>query len=723
MKFFEKVLSWRRLPMIYQTEASTCGLACLAMVMQHHGKPVTITAIQESYPVSLKGITLKQVVSIANQYQLVSRPVKCDVEGLERIRLPAILHWDFNHFVVLKKIKNGRYYIHDPALGVRCLKQDEFARHFTGVVVEIQPGSDFSLRPQGGRLGLKWLFSNTKGTRKILVQTIWLTLLLELVSLASPLFVKYSVDYGIDLNDLSLVKWLALSFILVALVQSLLSLMRDYVGIYMGTQFNQFFVRSIFSHLLSLPLSYFEKRNTGDLIEKYHSTEQLRTLLTSNLVSVVLDGAIALGVGTAIFYISPVLGLITIGSFLFYLGFRWYCSNLTELKLRDKIKAKERETGIVIETLRSMSPIKIFAKEEDRLNVWQNKYSALMQSEVKLASFIQTQNSVRIVVLGIDTALCVYFGSELVLNGTMGIGTLFAFFMYKSQFSIKGNALITSLLDIKYVGVYLDRLADIVLANPEPEVSSGRLVSDGVEGRLTLSSVNFAYAVADLPILADVDLTIHPGEFVALIGPSGSGKTTLLKVMLGLYKPASGRIELDGVPIDELESGWYRRQFGVVMQDDRLLSASVVDNIAFEDPWADFEQVQQAAKQANIHEEIMRMPMKYNTPVGDLGSTLSGGQKQRILLARALYHNPRILLADEGTANLDSENEKTVLDELSRLPLTRLCIAHRPETLLRADRVLLLRDGRISEVSKMEALAMHDNSIGEPQLKLDVEAV
>lgn len=707
MMFLNK-MPWRRVPLVYQTESSTCGLACLSMVMQYHGKAVTITAIQERFPVSLKGITLKQIVNIGNEYQLSCRPLKCDVDSLSSLQLPAILHWDFNHFVVLRSIGKKDCVIHDPAVGVRRISLEEFARHFTGIAVEVQPGTEFQLKSEGSRLGLRWLFSNTKALRPLLIQTMWLTLLIEVLALSTPLFIKYAIDYGIQLADIHFLKLLAGCFVGIAIVHSILAYVRDYAGIYLGSKFNQFFLRSLFSHLLSLPLSYFEKRNIGALIEKYYSTDQLRTLLTSNFVSVVLDGALALGMALAIFIISPLLCAITIGSFLFYFAFRWYCSKNTELKLKEKIKAKEKETGTVIETLRSISPIKIFAKEDDKLSIWQNKYSALMTAEVAFARFVHMQSAVRIVVVGIDIALCMLVAGALILEGRIGIGTLFALFMFKAQFSLKSHALITSLLDMKYVSIYLDRLADIILASAEKSspAASGALAQ--VRGDLRLRDVTFSYAIADKPLFTNLNMTIKSGEFVALIGPSGSGKSTLLKLILGLYQPNQGCIELDDHQIQQFDPAWYRRQLGVVMQDDRLFSVSVVDNISFEDPWADFERVQQAAVLANIHDEIMAMPMKYNTLIGDLGSTLSGGQKQRILLARALYHQPKILLADEGTANLDSDNERTVLDQLSRLPMTRFCIAHRPETLLRADRVLLLKDGVIREISKSYALSLHE---------------
>lgn len=707
MMFLNK-LSWRRLPLVYQTESSTCGLACLSMIMQYHGKAVTITAIQERFPVSLKGITLKQVVSIANEYQLTSRPIKCDVDSLAGLKLPAILHWDFNHFVVLRSIGKKDCVIHDPAVGVRRVSLQEFSRHFTGIAVEVQPAVEFKLQAEGGRLGLRWLFSNTKSLGTLLAQTMWLTLLIEILALSTPLFIKYSIDYGIQFSDINFLKLLAGCFVGVAIIHSILTYLRDYAGVYLGARFNQFFLRSLFSHLLSLPLSYFEKRNIGALIEKYYSTDQLRTLLTSNFVSVVLDGALALGMALAIFIISPLLGAITLGSFLFYFAFRWHCAKSTELKLKEKIKAKEKETGTVIETLRSISPIKIFAKEDDKLSIWQNKYSALMTTEVAFARFVHMQNAVRIVVSGVDVALCILVAGLLILDGSMGMGTLFAFFMFKAQFAMKSHALITSLLDIRYVSIYLDRLADIILAKPEKSDAAAAGVLAQVRGDLKLRDLTFNYAVADKSLFVNLNMTVKSGEFVALIGPSGSGKSTLLKLILGLYQPNQGFIELDDHQIQQFDPAWYRRQLGVVMQDDRLFSVSVVDNISFEDPWADFERVQQAAVLANIHDEIMAMPMKYNTLIGDLGSTLSGGQKQRILLARALYHQPKILLADEGTANLDSDNEKTVLDQLSRLPMTRFCIAHRPETLLRADRVLLLKDGVIREISKSYALSLHE---------------
>jgi ATP-binding cassette subfamily B protein RaxB len=695
---------FNKLPMIYQTENSTCGLACISMVLGYFGKKVTITAMQDTYPVSLKGITLKQVISIANKYSLVTRAVRCDVDSLKSIIKPAILHWDFHHFVVLKSVKRNTYIVHDPDLGVLSLTRQEFQKHFTGIVLEVSPETEFSLSAEGKTLGLNWIYKNTKGMRKLLMHTVWLTLILEVIALISPLFIKYSVDYGIDRLDSDFIIVFSFAFIAIVILHAILSFLRSYISIYLGATFNKQFIKKLVSHMLSLPISFFEKRNTGDLIEKYQSSEHIRNLLTSNVVNILLDGAISIAMSIAIFFISPILGSISLASFLLYFLFRFKCSNQTELKMKEYIKAKAHETGFVIETLRCISPIKTFAKEEERVNIWLGRYLKLMQTEVNLSLYINFQKSIQILVFGIDITLSIYFGAQLVMAETLTLGTLFAFFMYKSQFSMKAASLTNSLIDLKYFTVYLDRLSDIVLS--EPENHQDRIIpKETVTGKIELKNVSFSYAVADDLIFNNINVTIEKGEFIAIIGNSGSGKTTLLKIILGLYQPNNGTVLIDDYPINTLNMEWYRRQFGVVMQEDQLISASIVDNISFQDPWADFPKVQEAAKQSNVHDEIMSMPMQYNTTIGDLGSSLSGGQKQRILLARALYHKPQVIFTDEGTANLDSKNEISVLNEISSLPLTRICIAHRPQTLLRADRVLLLDKGQLIEISKKEALA------------------
>ncbi|MEZ9820218.1 peptidase domain-containing ABC transporter [Shewanella sp. 10N.286.45.A1] len=705
MRLFNSLLRLfvrNKLPMTYQTETATCGLACLAMVMGYYNKKVTITSIQDNHPVSLKGITLKQIVSIANRYRLITRPIKCGVGSLKSLKTPTILHWDFNHFVVLKSVRRGNFFIHDPDLGPLKLNREEMEKHFTGIALEITPEDEFTLDSEGNSLGIKWIIKNTVGVRSLLINTIWLTFIIELIALSSPLFIKYSIDFGVERIDENFILVITAVFLLILIFNVILNFMRDYITAQFGVIFNKNFVRKLFSHMLSLPLSFFEKRNTGELIERYQSTEHVRNLLTGNVVNIILNGSISIGMSIAIFFISPVLGTITLASFLIYFLFRLVAADKTERKMKENIKARAHETSLVIETLRSISPIKTFSKEEDRLNIWLGRYSKLMMTEMSLTSYLNFQKSMEILIFGLDISLSVYYGTHLVMTGALSLGTLFAFFMYKGQFSIKASSLTSSLIDLKYFSVHLERLADIVLSKPEE--SKGNKVLANTIGKIELKNIYYSYAIEDDLVFNDLNMTVNQGEFISIVGNSGSGKTTLLKVILGLYKPDSGSVLLDNEQAEDLDMSWYRKQFGIVMQEDQLISASIVDNISFQDPWADFDKVQQAAIKSNIHDEIMKMPMQYNTIIGDLGSTLSGGQKQRILLARALYQDPKILFTDEATANLDSENEITVLNEIEKLNLTRVCIAHRPQTIMRSDRVLLLKDGKITEISKDAAL-------------------
>lgn len=696
-----KLFARKTLPMIYQAESSECALACLAMVAGYHGLDVTMLALRERYPISMKGATLRDVVELGNHIGLSSRPVRCEIPGLRRLALPALLHWDFEHFVVLDRIANDGYRIHDPAAGALEISEQELSNHFTGIAVIVTPAASFTTGTFGERLSLWSLLQKSRGMVPFIAQVIWLTAFLELFALISPLFLKAVIDTGLTQGDFDLVTAITVGIASIALFQGLLAFLRDYVILYFGSSFNLQVMSNLFAHLLRLPMHFFEKRITGDLIDRYQSTNAIRQVFTSNLPSILLDGVVTLAAIAIVCLISPLLGAIALGSFALYLSTRVYLHRTMRTLSEKAIQARSEENAHVIDTLRGMQPIKIFAKEVERLNVWGNYHARLINAEKRVGLLASAQIALKVLILGVDAALSVYFGALLVARGQMTLGVLMAFFFYKAHFTQKSVQFAERLMDLRLVGVHLDRLAEIALSEPEQRPIDKKAVTreDFRDCRIEFSEVSYKYGPIDPPVFSDVSFEIRAGEFIALIGPSGGGKTTIFKLLLGLLPATAGRIRFNGTPLGELDLQQYRRCFGVVMQHDLLLTGTILDNIAFFEASPDESKARRCAETALIWDEIDAMPMKLNSRIGDLGSALSGGQKQRILLARALYHDPQIVLLDEGTANLDQAVEKQLLDNLTALGITCVSIAHRPETIYRASKVLRLEGGRLSDVT------------------------
>ncbi len=704
------IRSGRKTPMIYQAEHSECALACLAMVAGYHGLDLTLLALRERFPISMKGATLRDVVELARRIGLDTRTVRCEIPSLAKLQLPALLHWDFEHFVVLAGIRGTRYVIHDPALGVVEMRAEEVSRHFTGIAAQFTPRPDFQMGSEGGRLTLRRLLQGSRGVWSFVAQVVWITAFLELFALLSPLVLKTVIDTGLTNRDFDFITALALGFAGAAVLQGVLAFSRDYVLLHFASAFNAQFSSVLFSHLLRLPMQFFSKRRVGDLIDRYQSANIIRQTLVGSLPRVLLDGVMAIVFISILFYYSLALGGLALGFFLLYTAVRVTWHRSTRRLAENVVKMRSEENGHVIETLRGMQPIKIFAKEQERLGNWHNHYSRLINAELGHGLSTSAQSASKVMLLGVDAAASIYVGATQVAAGSLTIGLLFALLVYKAQFAQKSMTLAEQAMELRMVSLHLDRLSEIALSPPEQDAQVAiPLVPADFDGfRLEVDNVSARYGPIDPAVISGATFQIEAGDFVALIGPSGSGKTTLFRLILGLMELAEGQVRFNGRPMADFEMQSFRRRIGVVMQDDMLLSGTILDNISFFDASPDESKARWCAETAMIFDEIEAMPMKFNSRIGDLGSALSGGQKQRILLARALYHDPHILLLDEGTANLDVSVEKQLLDNLAMLGITCVSIAHRPETILRANKVLQVEGGRVVEVRRADAEAVVD---------------
>ncbi len=698
-----------------QSEAAECGLACLAMVASHHGQGQDLGDLRRRFPVSLKGAKLASMISHAGSMGFSARPLKLELDHLGQLALPAILHWDLNHFVVLKKVGARHCTVLDPAIGERRLTLAEMSAHFTGVALELTPNADFKPEQQAPRLSLGSLTGKVTGLKRSLLQILAVAVVLEVFAVIAPLFNQLVVDEVLSSGDAELLGVLVLGFGLLLLIQSALSLGRSWMVVLLSQTLALQWQSNVFAHLVRLPTSFFEKRHLGDITSRFSAVNAIQRSLTTAAIEAVLDGLMALIALVMMLLYSVPLAAVVVVAVLAYGALRWVSYRPFRDAAAERLVIAAKESTHFLETLRAITPLKLYAREDERRSRWQNLIVDVQNRDVRTAKMSMAFQTANTLIFGLENLAVLWLGARTILQGqqshavSLTVGMLFAFVSYKTQFTGRVAKLIDYAVELKMLSLHGERLADIVLEPPEQDdVPHSEL--DHLPPSLELRNVSFRYAEGEPWILRGASFRIEAGENVAVTGPSGAGKTTLLKIMLGLLPPTEGEVLYGGVPVRHLGVRNYRRQIGTVMQEDALLTGSLADNISFFDSHPDMERIQQCAALAQLHEDICRMPMGYQTLVGDLGSGLSGGQKQRLLLARAIYKQPRVLALDEATSHLDLANERAVTAALSQMKLTRLVIAHRPETIAGAQRVVQVRDGQVLELARQVPSGIPDGT-------------
>ncbi|WP_210324649.1 peptidase domain-containing ABC transporter [Microvirga alba] len=698
-----------RLPTILQSEAAECGLACLAMIATYHGCEVDLISIRRKFSTSVRGATLKDVLAMARRLGMTGRGLRLEPEQLKDIATPCILHWDMNHFVVLKTVKGRRVTIHDPATGVRTYTLDEVGHHFTGIALELTPTTSFEKKKDVSKLALSSLWGRLTGIKRALGQALLLSAVLQIVALASPFYMQLVVDDAVMKGDRSLLTALAIGFTLLLLINVGTSWLRSQVLMFLGNALSFQMSANLFHHLLRLPLEWFEKRHIGDVVSRFGATGPIQSLITQGLIGAIVDGVMAVATLAMILIYSPILSLVVFAALALYALLRIASYHLFRRTQEEVIEAGAKESTTFIETARAIQSIKIFGREADREALWQNRRAATVNKGIKQARMSLGFSTANQLLYGLENVLVVYLGARAVVAGDLSVGMLYAFMSYKEQFLSKATGLIEMAIEYRMLDLYVTRLSDIALTKQEPGYDQqSALIEPQIEGAIELEDISYNYSETEPEVLSGVNFKVEPGEFVAITGPSGGGKTTLLKVMLGLFAPKTGSVLIDGVPLHHMGVQAFRSKIGVVMQDDQLLSGTIAENICFFDAHLDMEWLRRCASMARIDDEIMAMPMNYNTLIGDMGIALSGGQRQRVLLARALYRRPRILFMDEGTSSLDINKEREVNGALSQLNITRIVIAHRPDTIRAADRIVELRDKAVFELREIGSLPRED---------------
>lgn len=686
MQLFER----KTLPVMLAAEAAECGLACLTMLARYHGHQVDVSTLRRSYGLSMSGMTLRNIMEVADRLSLGTRAIRIEMELLSKVRTPAILHWDFDHFVVLKSVGRKSAVIHDPARGKRTLPLSEVSKHFTGIALEVAPAQPFRVLNATNKVSFRSLWSNSKGFLAASLQVVAVSLALQLAAFIGPLYLQFVADNAIARGDLDFLLVAALGFGVVALLQAGISGLRNWLLQIFGASLSYQLVGNIVRHLLRLPVTFFEKRHIGDILSRVDSTLSIQEFFTKGVIAAFIDGAMATVAIAIMFGYSTLLGSIVFATTALSLIITYFFNRVMRDRTEEKLVLESIERSHILESVRANTTIKLMGREAARESAWRNHYakavnaSAAVERIKIVAEFFQTGLAM------LTTIAVIYFGARFVIeNDGFSLGMLLAFLSFHQTFNTRIASLLQEFSKFQLLSLHLERVSDIVAT--ERDVQAEVIDPVEVHGAIEMSGISFRYGFSDPLVLRDFELRIDVGEFVAIIGQSGCGKSTLLKIMLGLQPPATGTVLLDGVEATPGLFREWRRSVAVVSQDDRLLSGSIAENISFFDPDINLNLVEEAARKAQIHEDIQKLPMRYSSPVGDMGSSLSAGQRQRVLLARALYRDPSILVLDEGTANLDLETEEMIAEIVADLKITRVIVAHREALVRKADRVIDLQ--------------------------------
>ncbi|MDC9706155.1 colicin V export peptidase/ABC transporter CvaB [Escherichia coli] len=682
-------LRWqRRVPVIHQTETAECGLACLAMICGHFGKNIDLIYLRRKFNLSARGATLAGINGIAEQLGMATRALSLELDELRVLKTPCILHWDFSHFVVLVSVKRNRYVLHDPARGIRYISREEMSRYFTGVALEVWPGSEFQSETLQTRISLRSLINSIYGIKRTLAKIFCLSVVIEAINLLMPVGTQLVMDHAIPTGDRGLLTLISAALMFFILLKAATSTLRAWSSLVMSTLINVQWQSGLFDHLLRLPLAFFERRKLGDIQSRFDSLDTLRATFTTSVIGFIMDSIMVVGVCVMMLLYGGYLTWIVLCFTTIYIFIRLVTYGNYRQISEECLVREARAASYFMETLYGIATVKIQGMVGIRGAHWLNMKIDAINSGIKLTRMNLLFGGINTFVTACDQIVILWLGASLVIDNQMTIGMFVAFSSFRGQFSERVASLTSFLLQLRIMSLHNERIADIALHEKEEKKPEIEIVADMGPISLETNGLSYRYDSQSAPIFSALSLSVAPGESVAITGASGAGKTTLMKVLCGLFEPDSGRVLINGIDIRQIGINNYHRMIACVMQDDRLFSGSIRENICGFAEEMDEEWMVECARASHIHDVIMNMPMGYETLIGELGEGLSGGQKQRIFIARALYRKPGILFMDEATSALDSESEHFVNVAIKNMNITRVIIAHRETTLRTVDRVI-----------------------------------
>ncbi len=692
----------QRLPWVRQMGLADCGAACLAMVLAYHGKQVPLDELRQMTSTNRDGVDALAITQAAQRYGLRARGVTADIDDLEHLPPATILHWDFTHFVVFERLRRNGVQVMDPALGRRRLSMEVFRRSYTGVAITFEPGEDFQiskLRTGGTWRYLRPLLGQSRRLTRVLLGSV----LLRLLALALPLLTGVLVDEIVPRNDRHLLLVIGAAMAGVVGYFFLATLLRSHLLLQLRTHLDVRLTTAFVEHLVDLPYAFFLGRSAGDLMMRLQSNTVVREFLTTGTISALIDGSLASLYLVLLVLLSPPLAALVLGLALLQVMVLVLARRRNQHLMSESLQVQAKSQSYTYELLAGIESLKAAGAERRAAEHWERLFIDQVNVALhrgRLEALVDTVTGT--LQLGSPLAILVYGGFQ-VLNGSLSLGTMLAAAALATGFLAPLATLIENGLKLQLLRSYMERISDVLDAEREQE---GQEVTTAhrLSGRVRAEGVSFAYGPLAPVVVKDVSLEVQPGQLLGIAGRSGSGKSTLARLLLGMYAPTSGRILFDGRDLAELELRSLRRQFGIVTQRPYLFGATIRQNIALSNPEMADQMVVDAAKLACIHDDIVAMPMGYDTLLVDGGASLSGGQQQRIALARALAHRPTVLLLDEATSDLDGATEQAVHDNLSALGCTRIVITHRLSTIVDADLIAVMEGGRIVQRGSHEEL-------------------
>jgi ATP-binding cassette subfamily B protein len=690
-------LGYRRAPVLLQMNETECGAACLAMILGYHGRNTRVDECRALLDVNRDGVTAQAIAREARNFGLTVRAFSVEPADLPRLPLPAILFWEFNHFVVLERWSPTGVEIIDPASGRSRLSPAEFDAGFTGVVLTFAPGVDFQPRRWPQRRSWVGYFANVLLNQPgILLQILGASLLVQALALAGPLFTQLLIDQVLPMRNLSILTLLGIGIVVLTAAHGLVTFVRAVLLLNLQARVDARLMTGFVDHLLQLPFRFFQQRSSGDLLMRLQSNSHLRETITGESFSLVLDSVLVLTYLGFLLWRQPLLAGLAVGFAALQVLLMVITATHQRRLLAAMLAAEAHEQGYLVEALKGVATIKASGAEARAFATWENLFYGALNATTRRDFAATVFDTLRWFLRALAPLVLLWVGVYHVMIGALTLGEMLALNSMALLVLSPLSSLVHSAQRLQLTGAHLDRIADVLEASPEQR-GAAQPFQERLRGAIELRQVSFRYHTDAPLVLRDISISIEAGQKVAIVGRSGSGKSTLGHLLLRLYEPTSGEITYDGLDARQLDVQALRQQFGVVLQEPFLFSGSIRQNIALHAPDGDLERIRTVAQIAAIDEEIEAMPMGYETLLAEDGGAISGGQRQRIALARALAHAPGILLLDEATSHLDPLTEQLVDAKLNQLCCTRIVIAHRLSTVRNADLILVLDQGRLVE--------------------------
>jgi ATP-binding cassette, subfamily B, bacterial CvaB/MchF/RaxB len=700
VSLFLNFLNRKKFKAITQDEFTECGLASLSMCFNFHNMEIDLISLRNKYPVSNDGLTMYNLIDICEEEGFIANLYEAEAKDLCQIQLPCILHWDLNHFVVLKKIKNKKYIVADPGIGEIEYTLSELENKFTGYALEVIPDfqnnysdklKEWNNKSKNNKLSISYFFNNSKNFHKSILYTFSIMLIIQFLSMSFPMLMQVVIDEFIVVNSSNNLIYFGAAGLGLIFFRFYASILKTWTVIYIGYKWHEHFSQHFFRKILRIPMSYFNARGSSDVFFRFSSLHKLKDALTNTIVEGLIDSLMIIFTIFAMYFYSPNLTLIVILLLLFFLVIRHILYKKEKIYTKKETLSSIKESHYFLETIRSMESVKSYAVGNERYNGWKKHYLDATNQSINKSKIKMWSNSIENLLSGIEDILVLFIGATFIISESLTLGMLFSFIAFKSICSLQSKSLINKFYELKLLGIHLERLSDIEFAEEEENVFGlPEYRNIDICGRITLENIYFKHKGAKEYLFENFSLNINSGENIVLVGKSGCGKSTLQKIMMGLLPIESGRILVDGIDIKHYGLNNFRKQIAVVSQNENLLSDSILNNISFYKKPINFEKIRECSANAMIKDHIESLNMQYESLIDEMSSTISGGQAQRILIARALYRDPKIMFLDEATSALDVETEKNIVKTLTKLGITRISIAHRETTINMADRIINL---------------------------------